>query len=139
MALNKAQLSILVRNITGHAHLDRHRKIMGDYGGRDDINQDFLNHINGVDPPSTHTPTNQGNDLLDIVDTNLAVNYGTCRLCELRDTEETPIHLVLQCPYTWMGRAELFGEYEPSESTFANWDPAGMAQFFARYNLENLT
>ena len=136
MALNKASLSILVRNVTGHAHLDRHRKVMGDYGRTDEITPDFLDHINGVDRTQP-TLIRQSGGPLDTVDTNLATNYGTCRLCEQRGTEETPIHLVLQCPYTWIGRAELFGEYDPSPETFANWDPAGLSHFFARYNLEN--
>ena len=138
MALNKASFSVLVRNVTGHAHLDRHRKVMGDYGGSDEITTDFLNHINGVER-QTSCPPSQVHECLDTVDTNLAINYGTCRLCEQRSAEETPIHLVLQCPYTWMGRAELFGEYDPSPDTFTNWDPAGLAHFFARYDLENLT
>ena len=40
MALNKRLLSVLVRHITGHAHLHRHRRIMGAFG-TNDINAQF--------------------------------------------------------------------------------------------------
>ena len=41
IGMSKHDLSILVRHITGHVHLDRHRKIIGDYGQNDGITQDF--------------------------------------------------------------------------------------------------
>ena len=112
---------------------------MGDYGDLNKITQEYIDHIEGretrahmPEPATSHGP-------LDVVDINLAASYGTCRLCQLKGMEETPFHLVLNCPYTWRGRADLFGEYDPSPETFANWDPADLAQFFARYDLENLT
>ena len=76
--------------------------------------------------------------LIDEVDINKAENYGICKLCCISGAQETPIHLVLECPYTWRGRAELFGEYDPSLETFSSWDPASLVKFFARYDVENI-
>ena len=138
MQLSKSHLGILVRYVTGHAHLDRHRRVMGDYGVTNTITHDFLNHINGITPQANIQPVPQSGPL-DTVDINLASSYGTCRLCCIRDSEETPIHLALECPYTWRGRADLFMEYDPSHQTFLNWEPLSLVNFFAHYDLENLS
>ena len=46
--------------------------------------------------------------------------------------------IVLHCPYTWLGRSELFQMYEPNHIP-ADLDPAKLAHFYARYNEEDLT
>ena len=95
----------------------------------------FLDHINNTDREARYTPPKLS-ALLDEVDINMASNYGTCKLCCIKNMQETPIHLFLECPYTWRGRAELFKEYDPTPETFGNWDPASLVKFFTRYNLE---
>ena len=42
-----------------------------------------------------------------LMDINLAETFGTCKLCRVKGSEETPAHLVFDCPYTWQGRADL--------------------------------
>ena len=142
MQLSKFNLGILVCHVTSHAHLDRHCKIMGVYGVRvtNAITNGFLNHMNGTTPYVNMQPAPQSGPL-DTVDINLASSYGTCRLCCIKDSEETLIHLALECPYTWKGRADLFMEYDPSHKTFLNWvwEPLSLVNFFARYDLANLT
>ena len=56
MKLNKHNLGALVRNVTGHAHLDWHRKKIGEYAVNDDIDQEFLDHINGRSPRRVTKP-----------------------------------------------------------------------------------
>ena len=136
LKLNKHSLSLLIRNITGHAHLDRHRKVIGEFNTNHTIDQEFLDHIEGVEPDA-YTPPKLAT-IIDEVDVNLASNFGTCRLCGIRGNEETPHHIALSCPYTWRGRAELHGMYEPTHIPL-NWDPAKLAHFYARYDAEQLT
>ena len=121
MSLNKAQLSILVRNLTGHAHLDAHRKVMGDYGQYEGITHAYLDHIDGAESNVVTRPVPKLSSILNEVDINLAKNYGTCKLCCIQGMQETPIHLLLECPYTWRGRADLFKEYDPTHTTFSEF------------------
>ena len=79
MSLNKAQLSILVRNVTDHAHLDAHRKVIGDYGQYEGITQEYIDHINGLDNNICHRSSFNILNILDEVDINLATNNGTCK------------------------------------------------------------
>ena len=116
--------------------MDKHRKTMGDYGDTNSINQNFLDHINGVE--SRPNPKPIINHDLDEVVVNLAIHYGTCKLCKIKGAEETPYHVLLHCPYTWRGRTELFRQYEPTYIPH-DWDPASLVQFYARYNLEELS
>lgn len=80
MELNKHNLEILVRNVTGHAHMDRHRRTLGEFGCSDAITPDFLNHIS---EGSTNIPAVTATNVhpQDEVDINLAVNFGICKLC----------------------------------------------------------
>ena len=39
--------------------------------------------------------------VLDTVDITKHKHRTTCRLCQLRGNEETPVHLALDCPATW--------------------------------------
>ena len=77
MSLNKAQLSILIRHVTGHAHLDWHRKKMGDYVQYDGITNDYLAHINETHISSYQPRAAATNSPLDEVDINLASSNGT--------------------------------------------------------------
>ena len=38
-----------------------------------------------------------------------------------------------------MGRAELFGEYDPTPETFAQWDPRRLSSVLCLYDVENIT
>ena len=135
LELNKFNMGILVRHITGHAHLDKHRKTMGDYPINKTVDQAFLDHINGEEPVARPTPTLCG--IINEVDIELASSFGTCRLCKIEGNEETPAHIILNCPYTWQGRAELFNLYEPTHIP-KDWEPAKLVTFLARYNAEDL-
>ena len=137
LSLSKASLSTLVRNVTGHAHLDRHRRVIGEYENNTGITDAFLDHINGIE---TAPVRDQHTDLekeIGIIDINLASNFGVCRLCETQGSEETPFHIATHCPYTWRGRGELYLNHTPGEDRFLSWDPTELVRFFNRYNLEN--
>ena len=118
--------------------MDRHRKIIGEYF-EDVIDEAFLAHIDpnrSSSMENANTGTNDTQSILDEVDINAASSFGVCKLCKLRGREETPYHVLMECPYTWRGRAEVFGEHDPSPTTFAEWEPARIVSFFTRYNLE---
>ena len=137
MNLTKSQLSVLVRHITGHAHMDKHRKTIGDYGNITTIDEDFLRHISEINQPMQPS-TYQACPTLNTVDTSKAIHYGTCRLCEIAGSEETPYHILMECPYTWRGRAEALKVYDASVHDLKEWEPASIVKFFTRYNVEDL-
>ena len=72
------------------------------------------------------------------VDMTKAINYWICKLCEISDNEETPYHLLMECPYTWRGRAEALKVHDPTHMDLYGWEPARLVQFFTRYNVEDL-
>ena len=141
MKLTKADMGILVRNVTGHAHMDRHRKILGDIAlFSDSISESFIRHINGEE--ETKQPTESAepeNSLYTLVDPNEARFFGTCKLCRIKGSEETPYHLVMECPYTWRGRVDLLRDYDPNSVSLQKWEPSQLVAFFKRYNLEDNT
>ena len=139
MKLTKADMGILVRNITGHAHMDRHRRVMGDIAlFSDSINEEFLNHINGNEPSPRLPDSNREEvKIYDEVDPNEARFFGTCKLCKINGNEETPYHLVMECPYTWRGRADLLEDHNPNSFSLSKWEPDKLVAFFKRYNLED--
>ena len=116
--------------------MDRHRKVMGDYGDIDTIDDNFLRHINGIE--SQQTPAAPPCPILNTVDITKAVNYGICKLCHIAGNEETPYHILMECPYTWQGRAEALGAYDPDHRNLLGWEPARLVAFFTRYDVENL-
>ena len=137
MKLTKADLGTLVRNVTGHAHMDRHRRILGDIAiMSDSISEDFLNHINGTEREAPVYQPVQNNGIFEEVNTNEARFFGSCKLCKIKGSEETPYHLVMECPYTWKGRADLLGSYTPNRYELLQWEPDRLVTFFKRYNLE---
>ena len=137
MKLTKADLGTLVRNVTGHAHMDRHRRILGDIAiMSDSISEDFLNHINWTEREAPVYQLVQNNGIYEEVNKNEARFFGSCKLCKIKGSEETPYHLVMECPYTWKGRADLLGSYTPNRYDLLQWEPDRLVTFFKRYNLE---
>ena len=137
LALSKDSLSTLVRNVTGHAHLDRHRKVLGEYANTEGITEAYLNHINGREPTPVRDKRTKLEVEIGIINIDLACNFGVCRLCETKGSEETPFHIATECPYTWRGRGELYRSHTPGEDRLLSWEPTELVRFFNRYNLEN--
>ena len=137
MKLNKHDMGILVRNVTGHTHMDRHKKILGEIAIlSDSITEEYLNHINGIEEPPRPKNSPKKNTLFDEVDPNMAEHFGTCKLCLIKGSEETPYHLAMECPYTWRGRGDFLKSLIPGYSTLMEWEPDKLVAFFKRYNLE---
>ena len=110
---------------------------MGDFG-TNDINATFLRHINGESTDYIPAMISESEKQLGIIDINLARNYGKCKFCHLETSEETPYHILMECPYTWRGRGETLGSYEPGKNELHCWEPDTLAKFFSKYNLEDL-
>ena len=125
MALSKTDLGILIRNVTGHAHLARHNAIANTEDKPDQQSED-----------ANMSLEDNAGEILDTVDINKSKHSAICRLCQLRGMEETPLHLVLECPATWKERAELFMKHEVNNVDLLSWKPDRLVRFFAHYNLE---
>ena len=80
METSKAKLRVFVRNVTGHAHMDKHRKLLGDFGDTKEISETFLNHINGGEPPRSKIKQIPKDNFLNIFDMTKASSYGACKL-----------------------------------------------------------
>ena len=128
MKLTKSALGILVRNITGHAHLARHNALTGTHTADYDDDTDGSTDEDSMSGDNTR--------LFVEVDTTRWKHRAACRLCKIRGSEETPVHLALDCPYTWRGRAELFRKHEINIHDLSKWEPEDLVRFFTRYNLE---
>ena len=128
MSLKKTDLGILVRHVTGHAHLARHNIIAQTALASDNSQSHYSDNDASV--------IENADNILDTVDISKDKHNAICRLCHLRGMEETPLHLVLKCPATWKERAELFGKYEVNEVDLPTWEPDKLIEFFTHYNLE---
>ena len=107
---------------------------MGEYGTNKGITNSFIDHINGISPTKKTPPKLL--DIINEIDTDLAENYGTCRLCKMKGSKESPSNILLECPYTWQGQAELCNMYDINYIP-TNWEPAKLVQFYACYTRKN--
>ena len=119
--MGRKDLGIMVRYLTGHAHLQRHNKI-----------------ANTVQPTYCNFPRMKYS-LVDPDDgTEEQPDWDViCRLCQLTNTEETPLHLIRECLAAWKTRLELFGCYCLADETPLTWSQKALLQFFKHFDLEN--
>ena len=113
-------MRILVRYVTGHAHLRRHDKLLGT-----------------LDFQPTYGPKPQY--FLKDPDELFSGPYDeevTCRLCQLPGREETPWHIFTECPKVCGLRSDHFG-HRLLPNGLTSWEPANLARFFAHIDLEN--
>lgn len=134
MNLNRHDLDLLVRNVTGHAHLQRHNTLITQGRYADSTkSRDLAYSLTGNENEFDYTRTQSEID--DLTDPHLA--GMTCRHCKLHNTVETPIHLYDECLAHWRIRREIFGYHVIYRHT-QDWDPAKLANFFSHINAENL-
>ena len=119
--MSRKDISILIRYLTGHAHLRRHDKICDTMQPRALINPQPLYTL--VDPDENHI----GNYDEDII----------CRICKLKGSEETPYHIYKQCLGAWRKRRELTGSYTFENEDPIKWEPSNILEFFKHFDLEN--
>ena len=120
-SMSRHDLGIMVRYLTGHAHLRRHNKI-----------------ANTAQPFPVDFPRMRYH-LRDPDDNHVGAfdNEVTCRLCKLDGKEETPHHLATECLGAWRTRFDLLGYYSFGREDQFDWDPAALLKFFKHYDLEN--
>ena len=119
--MSRFDLGIMVRYLTGHAHLRRHNKI-----------------ANTQQPTYYDLPEMQY-ELKDPDDCHKgAFDRGiTCRICKLKGNEETPFHLAFDCLGAWNTRRRLMGCYSRTSDDPPTWDPLSLLEFFKHFDLEN--
>ena len=119
--MNRLDLGIMIRYLTGHAHLRRHNKIANTLQPRSvDLPQ---MRYNLHDPDDNH----KGSFDRDVM----------CRLCQLNGREETPFHLATECLAAWKARYYYLGGYSFESEDTLRWDPSDLLQFFKHFDLEN--
>ena len=119
--LNRHDLGIMVRYLTGHAHLRRHNKIAKT---PQPVFYEYPEmKYNMEDPDDWFTDT---------FDRQI-----TCRLCKLKGREETPYHLVTECLGAWRARMTYLGCYSMEGEDTITWEPSALLQFFKHFDLEN--
>ena len=119
--LNRNDLGIMIRYLTGHAHLRRHNKIADTKQPR---HMDF--------PMMEYHLADPDDQLSDPEDWEVI-----CRLCKLKNTEETPYHLATSCLGAWSTRMRLLGSYSFEGEDIFRWKPTSLLQFFKHFDLEN--
>ena len=60
-----------------------------------------------------------------------------CRKCNLKGSEETPIHLFKDCLAVWRERRYHLGAYSFEKDEHTSWDPISLLGFFKELDLEN--
>ena len=119
--LSRHDFGIMVRYLTGHAHLRRHNKIaktpQETYFDQPEMRYQM------VDPDDNHTGP---------FDREI-----TCRLCKLNGREETPSHLAKECLAAWSARRDMLGCYSYENEDILPWDPISLLKFFKHFDLEN--
>ena len=110
--LSRNDMGILTRYPMGHVHLRRHDKTANavpQYRLMDPNDR----HIGSADDDIRH------------------------RLYQMRDTEETPFHLLGECLALWEARRELLGNYTFEGQEYICWDPSALVRFYKLFDLEN--
>ena len=123
LKLNRRDLGVYLRYVTGHCHLRRHNNLIG-------IETKDYRSV----PPNSyklHDPDTDKN-------WGIGSTKNMCRLCKLHGTEETPFHLLTECLRTWALRRQVFGFYTfEGEEHFTGWRPKQIVEFFSKLDLEN--
>ena len=119
--LNRFDLGILTRYVTGHAHLRRHNKIAGITNPEiQAYNKDDYIY---KDPEDNHTGHFDDQTL--------------CRLCRLKGRQETPMHILLECNAAWRERMQYFKFHVLERDEILNWEPEQLVGFFKSLDVEN--
>ena len=119
--MGRSDLGIMIRYLTGHAHLRRHNMIANT---QQEIYVDRPRmRYNLQDPDDNHTGTFDDRIM--------------CRLCQLPGREETPYHLARECLRIWGTRREILGGYSFEGDELFNWEPKPLLEFFKHFDLEN--
>ena len=111
----------MVRYLTGHAHLRRHKDI-----------------ANTQQPVFMDLP--QMKYTLEDPDENHIGDFKrqiTCRVCKLKGREETPFHLAAECLGAWEPRLNLLRRYSFETEDVLPWEPQALLQIFKLFVLEN--
>ena len=119
--MGRKNLGIMVRYLTGHAHLRRHNKIASTQQPIPYDQPQMLYNLH--DPDDKHI----GRYDREVM----------CRLCKLPGTEETPYHIATDCLGAWRTRFELLGCYNFESDGPFSWDPEDLLQFCNHFDLEN--
>ena len=119
--MGRKDLGLMVRYLTGHAHLRRHNKIANT------MQPTYANF-----PRMKYSLVDPDDDEKEPLDWDVI-----CRLCQIKSTEETPLHLMAECLAAWEPRLELFGCYSLANESPLQWSPKALLQFFKRFDLEN--
>ena len=119
--LNRYDLGILIRYVTGHAHLRRHNKILG------------------IENPEIE-PYSKENYMLHDPNDDHVGQFDTqtiCRLCKLKGRQETPTHILLDCDAAWRERRVFFKHHKLEKEEIHNWKPEDLVGFFKSLDVEN--
>ena len=116
----RKDLGIMVRYLTGHAHLRRHNKIAN-------TPQPVFSDL-----PQMRYKLTDPDDYMEEKD-----RQTTCRLCKLAGREETPFHLAHDCLRAWETRLNLLGCYSFEHEDIVPWEPTALLKFFKHFDLEN--
>lgn len=111
--MGRKDLGMMVRYLTGHAHLGRHNKIAQTPG---ELYYDL--------PQRKYEMEDPDENLIGPFDKDI-----TCRLCKIEGKEETPFHLATECLRAWSTRRELLGSYSFERDDF-RWHPDSLLKFF---------
>ena len=119
--LNRYDLGILIRYVTGHAHLRHHNTKLGIVNPEIEA-YDYRKYATR-DPDDDHS--------------GLFNTQRMCRLCQLKGRSETPRHILLECNTAWRERRFFFGNHELDLEDIHNWKPKQLVGFFKSLDVEN--
>ena len=120
--LTRYELGTLIRYVTGHVHLRKQNFNTGD-----------LITTRAPFPEMQYDLTHPE----EIEESANGWKYR-CRLCQLKGTEETPLHLYRDCYAVWRERLQSFNQaIFTDERCMAEWEPKVLVTFFNRLDLEN--
>ena len=115
-----------MRYTTGHAHLRRHNQIANTASPVPSPYPE--NQYKAVDPDENMFANNIAN----------LNNYQIrCRKCNIKGSEETPMHIFKDCLAVWRERLHYLGAYTFEKDEHTDWEPSSLLGFFKTLDLEN--
>ena len=118
MKLSRKDMGLRIRYTADHAHLRRHNDKLG------------------IKPMPVQGPLPNYKLRDPEEDTSIPHNPDAmCRLCKLPGKEETPWHLLTDCPKVCLLRRTTLGYLLGEVGT--RWKPEQLVRFFDKINLEN--
>ena len=119
--LSRSDLGLMIRYLTGHAHLRRHNKIANT---PQEVFYDLPQMLYTLQDPDDNFEGDMDRAVI-------------CRLCKLPGREETPYHLATECLRIWNARRQLLGGYCFEADEVFQWKPLELLEFFKTFDLEN--